>query len=131
MVTIQNIMSTLSSRIAEAVEVAKQRGYVVADIAKECGISVQSIYQWLDPLNAIKELKASSILGLSKLSGLSPWYINDGTGDKVLYFARNEPQKDMLMIMEKMDIKDQPKMREIGNTSAKHPKENNGTNSTQ
>lgn len=121
------IMSTLKERVVEAVDAAKERGYSIADIAKRCEISVQSIYQWLDPLNTLKELKASSLLGLAEISGFNPWYINDGVGDKVLYYAKNEPQKATLRVMEPMPLQDQAKMPRIGHSLIESDDRTNGT----
>lgn len=109
-------MNTLKDRVIEAVDAAIERGYSVADIAKSCNCSVQSIYQWKDPLKSLKELKSKSLLGLSELSKISPWYINYGIGEKILYYAKNEAQKSTLKIMEPMDIKDQEKMPRLGHS---------------
>lgn len=86
-------MNTLKERVMIAVAAAKEHGKSIAEIAKECGdISVQAVYQWADPQYPLNELKGNSLMGLAKLSGLNPWWINDGMGEKVLFFAKNKHQ---------------------------------------
>ena len=121
-----NIMNTLNERVIEAVNKAKDRGYSIADIAKSCNCTVQAVYQWLDPLIQLKELKSTSLLGLSELSGISPWYINYGLGDKILYYAKNEAQKSTLKVMAPMDIKDQEKMPRLGHSLVEPDEGTNG-----
>lgn len=125
---IAKMANTLSSRVLEAVEAAKARGNSVADIAHECGISVQAVYQWLDPLNQLKELKSKSLMGLSTLSGFSPWYIQDGTGDKILTYARTDGERAILKAAEPMDEEEKYKFARVGNTLAEQPEQGaNGT----
>lgn len=119
--TIAGMTSTLSSRVLEAVEVAKSRGNSIADIARECDISVQAVYQWLDPLNQLKELKSKSLMGLSTLSGLSPWYIQDGTGDKILAYAKTDGEKAILKAAEPMGEEEKYKFARVGNTLTEQP----------
>lgn len=118
-------MSTLSSRISESVNAAKERGYSIADIAQECGISVQSVYHWLS--GETQDLKSNSLLGLAKVSGFSPWYIYEGVGEKVLYIAKNEPQKIVLKVMENLDDDKQYIGARLIDTLVEHKEKNNGT----
>src|SRR4030066_387043 len=111
-----NIMSTLKHRVIEALSATKAHGHEVVDVANKCNVSVQAVYAWLDPLEPMTWLRADSILGLAELSGFSPWYINDGAGEKILSYAKNEFQKTTLAIMEPMDIRDQAKMPKFGRT---------------
>jgi hypothetical protein len=120
-------MSTLSERVREAVDVAKNRGHSIADIAGRCGISVQAVYQWLDPLNSLKEIKSSSLLGLADLSGFNPWYINDGIGDKILTYAKTGGEKALLKAAEPMNEDGKYKLARVGNTLSEHPGQGNGT----
>ncbi|HEY4698701.1 MAG TPA: hypothetical protein VIH29_11965 [Gallionella sp.] len=121
-------MSTLKDRVIEALEVAKARGHEVVDISNKCNVTVQAVYAWLDPLEPMNWLRAESILGLADLSGFSPWYINDGLGEKILVYAKNEFQKNTLKVMEPMDIRDQARMPKFGRTLTE-PSE--GTNGNQ
>ena len=89
---------------------------------------MQAVYAWLDPLEPMNWLRAESILGLADLSGFSPWYINDGLGEKILVYAKNEFQKNTLKVMEPMDIRDQARMPKFGRTLTE-PSE--GTNGNQ
>lgn len=120
------IMSTLASRVKEAVSAANEKGYTVANIAKRCGISVQAVYQWIE--GSTKELKGSSLTGLAELSGYSPWYINDGKGEKILHYAKTEQQKNILKIMQPLPIEEQAKVVRVG-SSLVEPDE--GTNGKQ
>lgn len=121
------IMSTLKERVLEALMAASERGHDVADIAKKCHVSVQSVYNWQNAELPIKWMRAESVLGLSALSGHSPWYIYDGVGEKILSYAKNEYQKKTLAVMEPMDIEDQAKMPQIGRTLAQPAEKHNGT----
>jgi hypothetical protein len=114
--------STLSSRIYEAVQAAQNAGHDIASIAKACNISVQAVYQWLDPLNQMKTIRSNSLLGLSDISGFSPWYISLGVGEKILVYAKNEPQKEALKVMQPLPIEDQIKISKICDTLADHSK---------
>jgi len=119
-------MSTLKNRVIEAMAAAKESGHEVIDVSKKCNVSVQAVYAWLDPLEPMSWLRADSILGLAELSGLSPWYINDGAGEKVLRYAKNKFQNNTLAVMEPMDIRDQAKMPGIGRTLAEPDEGTNG-----
>src|SRR3990167_6002342 len=121
------IMSTLKERVLEALSAAAKRGHDVAEIAKKCQVSVQSVYNWQNPELPIKWMRAKSVLGLSAMSGHSPWYIYDGVGEKILSYAKNEYQKKTLAVMEPMDIKDEAKMPGFGRTLAEP--EDNGSSS--
>lgn len=114
-------MSTLSDRVKEAVDAAKEKGSSIADIARECEVSVQAVYQWLDPLNQLKELKLKSALGLSNLSGFSPWYISDGSGDKILVYAKTSGEKAILKAAEPMNEEEKYKLARVGNTLSEQP----------
>lgn len=122
-----HIMSTLKERVVESLVVAAARGHAVADIAKKCQVSVQSVYNWQNPELPIKWMRAESVLGLSALSGHSPWYIYDGVGEKILSYATNEYQKKTLAVMEPMDIDDQAKMPMFGCALAQPAEKHNGT----
>ena len=79
-------------------------------------------------MNSLKEIKATSLMGLSDISGLSPWYINDGTGDKYIYFAKTEPQKALIKITDPMLLEQQEMLARIGNTLAQPTEQkHNGT----
>jgi hypothetical protein len=119
----RQLMSTLSNRVVEAVNAAKERGHSIAGIAARCGISVQAVYQWIDPMNSLKEIKATSLMGLSDLSGFSPWYINDGSGDKNIYFAKTEPQKALIKITDLMLLEQQETLARMGIRLLNRPKE--------
>lgn len=121
-----NIMSTLKDRVIEALAAAKARGHEVADVSNKCNVNVQAVYAWLDPLEPMSWLRAESVLGLANLSGFSPWYINDGIGDKILVYAKNKFQEHTLAVMEPMDISDQAKMPKFGRTLIEPDEGTNG-----
>lgn len=56
-------MSTLKERVIEALLAAFERGHDVADIAKKCHVSVQSVYNWQNAELPIKWMRAESVLG--------------------------------------------------------------------
>lgn len=73
-------MNTLAQRVKEATEAAKQNGHSVAAIARECGISPQAVYQWLD--GRTKSIDGANLVELATLSGYHPLWIAKGHGDK-------------------------------------------------
>jgi len=93
----QSTMSTLKDRVIEAVSAAKLKGHDVRAIAKKCGKSVQAVHAWENPSIQLTGLKGDSLCGLAFLSGLSPWYINDGTGKRFLSYEQNIPSEQFIV----------------------------------
>ena len=59
-------MSSLATRIAEAIADAKARGVSVKNIADACEVSVQSVYQWKRP-GERKEIEGTKLVELAAL----------------------------------------------------------------
>lgn len=75
-------MKPLNERIAEAVEAAKKSGHTIPEIAAACGVSKQSVYQWMKPGERV-ELEGTKLVELAAISGYSPMWIMCGKGVKL------------------------------------------------
>lgn len=75
-------MVSFAERITEAVDSAKKRGLTVVQIAKSCGVTKQSVYQWMTP-GGRGELEGTKLVALASVSGYSPTWIMTGKGPKL------------------------------------------------
>jgi hypothetical protein len=74
-------MSSLSSRIAEAVKDAKDRGITVKHISEACEVSVQSVYQW-QKAGERKEIEGTKLVELAAVTGFEALWLMKGKGPK-------------------------------------------------
>ncbi len=81
-------MLTLSERVKEAVESAREKGHSVSDIAKACNIKVQAVYAWAS--GDSKSIDGNNLVELAELSGYRPMWIMKGKGQKFTYSSDPE-----------------------------------------
>jgi transcriptional regulator with XRE-family HTH domain len=70
-------MSFLNERVTEAIETS---GVEVPDVARACGISVQSVYKWMNGKS--KTISGANLMELSRLTGYEARWIICGKGEK-------------------------------------------------
>jgi transposase-like protein len=75
-------MPNLASRIKEAIESAKGAGVSIADIAKACSVSVQSVYQWRKD-GERQEIEGTKLVALAEITGYCSMWIVTGKGPKL------------------------------------------------
>ena len=73
-------METLSQRVAKATEAALDKGYTAITLAKEIGVSKQTIYNWKD--GRCFRLKGENLVELARVSGFSALWIMKNKGPK-------------------------------------------------
>jgi transcriptional regulator with XRE-family HTH domain len=91
-------MATLADRVREAIETSDVS---VSSIAEACGISQQSVYQWIN--GETKELMGDHLVELAELTGHEARWIAKGSGPKKRIYARTEQQAHVLNAMQAMD----------------------------
>mgnify|MGYP001568131718 CR=1 FL=1 len=86
-------MSTLASRVKEAIDDAELNGIKIKDIAKACGVTIQSVYQWMQE-GERTEIDGSNIAELAHITGFEVRWIMNNKGAKKRIF----PQVDEITL---------------------------------
>ena len=106
-------MSTLASRLIEAIESAQSRGYSISDIAARCGITVQSVYQWMQA-GERKSIDGANLAELCDMSGFTALYLSKNKGPKMQSAAEGHAVTsvpEILQAIKQLGQKDQEKIR--------------------
>lgn len=87
-------MATLAERVTEAIETS---GVPVAEIARACEISPQSVYDWKK--GATQEIEGRNLVELARLTGFTERWIAKGAGPKR---GLSKAQQHVVGVMEKL-----------------------------
>jgi len=90
-------MATLAQRISEAIETSEVS---VSSLAEACGISPQSVYQWMK--GETKELMGNHLVELAELTGYEARWIAKEIGPKRRIYAKTSQQAHVLDAMTTM-----------------------------
>ena len=90
-------MATLAERVTEAIEASDVS---VASVAEACGISPQSVYQWMT--GETRELMAENLVELAEITGYEARWIARESGPKKRVYARTAQQAHVLSAMQAM-----------------------------
>lgn len=91
-------MPTLADRVKEAIEIS---GVSVSAIAERCGITPQSVYQWIS--GETKEIDGGNLVELAELTGYEARWIAKEAGPKKRIYARTPEQAHVLQVMQRMN----------------------------
>lgn len=83
----QRMETLLSERVIEAVSAAEQK-HSVTEIAKQCGVSRQTVYSWRRGEQS--NLKGETLVELAEVSGYNPRWIISGKGRKSASVSSDE-----------------------------------------
>jgi len=88
-------MTTLSVRVTEAIETSKVK---VAKVAAACGVSDQSVYQWMS--GETKTISGEHLVELAAITGFDPRWIAKGLGPKRRQYATTDAEAHVLGVMQ-------------------------------
>jgi transcriptional regulator with XRE-family HTH domain len=112
-------MATLAERVTEAIETSQVS---VASIADACGISPQSVYQWMN--GETKELMAENLVEIAEITGYEARWIAREAGPKKRVYAKTTQQAHVLNAMQAMTPYDAGLLVKITDTLPQSSDEN-------